>query len=110
MKIRSGFVSNSSSSSFVVVLEKRPESPEEIKEVLFKNIESITYYDYVKSTKEISERIFNDIKNFEKNSKYLIENIINGLDEWGWRYEQYKKPDGNIDWAAHDRDYEQHIS
>lgn len=35
MKIRSGFVSNSSSSSFIVAFDRYPESPEDIKELLF---------------------------------------------------------------------------
>jgi len=37
MKIRDGFVSNSSSSSFVVALDKCPESEEELEHMLFKD-------------------------------------------------------------------------
>ena len=35
MKIRNGFVSNSSSSSFVVAFDKKPETVEELKKLLF---------------------------------------------------------------------------
>jgi len=35
MKTRNGFVSNSSSSSFIVAFDKRPETPADLKEALF---------------------------------------------------------------------------
>ena len=109
MKIRSGFVSNSSSSSFVVVLEKKPNSPEELKNVLFKDKKVISYYDYSKTTEEVSQRIFNDIESFEKDSSMLLEKIVDGLDNWGLRYEKYKLASGQTDWKKHDEDREQYI-
>ena len=109
MKIRSGFVSNSSSSSFVVVLEKKPNSPEELKNVLFKDKKVISYYDYIKTTEEVSQRIFNDIESFEKDSSMLLEKIVDGLDNWGLRYEKYKLASGQTDWKKHDEDREQYI-
>lgn len=110
MKIRSGFVSNSSSSSFVVVLEKKPNSPEELKNVLFKDEEVVSYYDYSKTTEEVSQRVFNDIERFEKNSSNLLENIVEGLNKWEWwRYEKYKLANGQTDWKKHDEDREKYI-
>ena len=109
MKIRSGFVSNSSSSSFVVVLEKKPNSPEELKNVLFKDEKVVSYYDYIKTTEEVSQRIFNDIESFEKDSSMLLEKIVDGLDNWGLRYEKYKLASGQTDWKKHDEDREQYI-
>ena len=110
MKMRSGFVSNSSSSSFVVVLEKKPNSPEELKNVLFEDEKIISYYDYSKTTEEVSQRVFNDIEKFEKDSSNLLEKIIDGLDEWGFRYEKYKLANGQIDWKKHDEDRECYIN
>ena len=109
MKIRSGFVSNSSSSSFVVVLEKKPNSPEELKNILFKDEKVVSYYDYIKTTEEVSQRIFNDIESFEKDSSMLLEKIVDGLDNWGLRYEKYKLASGQTDWKKHDEDREQYI-
>ena len=109
MKIRSGFVSNSSSSSFVVVLEKKPNSPEELKNVLFKDEKIVQYYDYSKTTEEVSQRIFNDIESFEKDSSMLLEKIVDGLDNWGCRYEKYKLASGQTDWKKHEEDREQYI-
>lgn len=109
MKIRSGFVSNSSSSSFVVVLEKKPKSPEELKNVLFKDEKIVTYDDYSKTTEEVSQRVFNDIKSFEKDSSMLLEKIIEGLDNWGRGYNRYKLANGQTDWKKHDEDREKYI-
>ena len=109
MKIRSGFVSNSSSSSFVVVLEKKPNSPEELKNVLFKDEKVVSYYEYCKTTEEVSQRIFKGIEQFEKDSSMLLEKIVEGLNNWGWRYEKYKLASGQTDWKKHDEDREQYI-
>ena len=45
MKKRLGFVSNSSSSSFIITFDKVPETVEELKELLFEDQEFITKYD-----------------------------------------------------------------
>lgn len=43
MKIRNGFVSNSSSSSFIVSFDKKPSSAEELREILFGDKEYIEH-------------------------------------------------------------------
>ena len=63
MKIRNGFVSNSSSSSFVVVLPKKPEYKNDVFDMLFnKKIETIKE-EYLGSldTAQISELVYRDL-------------------------------------------------
>lgn len=64
MKIRFGFISNSSSSSFIVGFKKRPQSVEEVHEILFgKEPSYIEMYGHGLSTMEAAQRVFEDIQN-----------------------------------------------
>ena len=64
MKVRNGFVSNSSSSSFIVVLDKKPNDSKELKKVLFGNKETYKYeWDKkVYKTSDIAGKVFNDLE------------------------------------------------
>jgi len=62
MKERDGFVSNSSSSSFLIGLFRKPRSVKELKRWLFGNKDYIQWYDYGYKTIDIAKRIFNDLK------------------------------------------------
>jgi len=65
MKIRNGFVSNSSSSSFILKFDKMPESVNELKVMLYgENPPLLTTYwdDDAISTDQVSKIIFNDIE------------------------------------------------
>lgn len=90
MKIRNGFVSNSSSSSFIVCWNKKPESVEEVKSILFNNMNTVSYYDYVESTQRLAEEIFNDTK--EINKQALKDMISEQYDYWdgSWYSKGYK--------------------
>jgi hypothetical protein len=65
MKIRRGFVSNSSSSSFLVGFKKKPATKEELHKVLFGTTETHTVqpYKFVKAfdSGDLAGRIFDDL-------------------------------------------------
>lgn len=86
MKIRLGFVSNSSSSSFVVVFPRIPTSIQDTKELLFGNL---NWYDHPYPgysscdgypTEQIAETIFNDIQEQQPNSSILITKAFDACD------------------------------
>jgi len=62
MKIRNGFVSNSSSSSFVVAFSSIPNSIEEVRKMLFGDAKSISIYGYSISTEDAAKTVFNDMQ------------------------------------------------
>lgn len=66
MKIRNGFVSNSSSSSFIVAFDKYPENADDMRKLLFGDKETIDSPwkddDYNIPTQWAAEYIFNSLK------------------------------------------------
>ena len=65
MKVRQGFVSNSSSSSFVVAFPEQPKSVEDVLKMMFPGAspdEVWAVYDESKSYKEIADRVWLDIE------------------------------------------------
>ena len=66
MKTRNGLVSNSSSSSFVVIFPKKPNSVDETFKYLFNSVDGSikeSYGDKSKTHQEISNIVFDDLKN-----------------------------------------------
>jgi len=67
MKIRNGFVSNSSSSSFIIAFPKKPKTFEDIRKYIFGDIEgNDLYQDSGISYNDISEHIFKAINKASK--------------------------------------------
>ena len=96
MKVRSGFVSNSSSSSFILKFDKKPECVGEVKDTLFPNDESFHYYDYNghlcygRTVLEVAEDIFNSMVPATQksllglfNDRYAYDEALQNL---GFRY------------------------
>ena len=83
MKIRQGFVSNSSSSSFIVLFQHEPKNKEDLQEMMFpqyKSDETIGRFDCKLTISEIVEKVFNHIKNKVKNKlkDHSLEHALHG--------------------------------
>ncbi len=80
MKIRKGFISNSSSSSFVVAFPHKPESVEDLKTMMFGKQKwhyADIYDDKDILTKLIAEKVLNKIKK-EATKEEIYKSIKNG--------------------------------
>lgn len=66
MKFRNGFVSNSSSSSFIVAFPRIPLNEESVREMMFDSDDrkeiTLEYYDHVMTIEQIASRVFSDIQ------------------------------------------------
>ena len=65
MKTRQSLVSNSSSSSFIVVFPKRPESVNDVQQCMFNMVDKTIkaeYSDYSRTSREICIDVFRDIE------------------------------------------------
>lgn len=94
MKVRNGFVSNSSSSSFILKLDKVPATAEELRVILYgENSPIFTAYsgDDAVSTEQVSKIIFNDInsQNF-----FGVDGIIDKVKEEIGSFSKYSVDEG----------------
>ena len=80
MKMRLGFVSNSSSSSFLVGLKSKPNSKGELRDLMFGDLDgSISYYDYEMPIDKVVDRVFDDLKDSQPlATNDIIEEIDSG--------------------------------
>lgn len=90
MKIRTSFVSNSSSSSFIVRFPEKPTSIKKLMAMMFpgkKGDELIVRYDHVMSVRQICKRVFSDIKKIKKATKFdLLELFSDYVTRNGYYY------------------------
>jgi len=76
MKIRNGFVSNSSSSSFIVAFDRKPETINDVKEILFNGEGKIDLCGNEYNSDHVSEIILRDI-NFDPTYRRIFEVMTN---------------------------------
>ena len=109
MKIRNGFVSNSSSSSFVVAFPKKPKSYDDVYEMMFNSKEGgIQPYDHIDgmSHSQIAQRVWDDINSSMKNewdSKKVPAKKKDIIEEFSNRY-YYSVPFRNVFWIGRQND------
>lgn len=105
MKQRSGFVSNSSSSSFIVAFPKDIKlTVEAVKEYLFKDAETIEagYDDTNISTEEASRIILSEMRTQSPNDMNNLKGSCEGGLDGSPDYEDFKRKDGGIDWKPYE--------
>jgi hypothetical protein len=91
MRVRNGFVSNSSSSSFIVAFPLIPSTIQEVHKLLFGNVKAINIYGDDISTKQMAKIVFEDMKEDGfVSEKEIIEEVKSG---WFPGH-----PDLNFDW------------
>lgn len=92
-KIRMGFVTNSSSSSFIVTFNSIPTSVSETQIMLFGHDGDgmVEVYDRSMTVHDVASRVFDDIKNQQPNDIDKIKDSYEGYDEEAPRQEDYTK-------------------
>ena len=100
MKTRSGFVSNSSSSSFIVAFDKKPETVEELQRMLFGDEKhySDPYDSRSWPARTVAETVFQDMQKQGPLDREALEAAMEGVEvqdpEWHAAFEKFLKCQG----------------
>lgn len=81
MKTRHGFVSNSSSSSFLLVFPRIPSSEDDVHSIMFpKGETTVDAYDQPMSSRSVAARVYDDIQGIKESLKpaEILEEISSG--------------------------------
>jgi hypothetical protein len=101
MKIRTGFVSNSSSSSFILVLDKKPESVEELAEVMG-DCETSDYWGNTLSSEMIADIVFRDINVSDATWEDVESEYKESVMEYNWNLSY-----GSVEYDTHIKEQEE---
>lgn len=107
MKTRSRFVSNSSSSSFVLAFNKAPQNVDEMRKILFgensTGTEIVHIYDFWGqfNSQEISERVLKDLREVNESSQDFEFDVYSGYYDGLPELNGFKKG-SSYDWKAYD--------
>lgn len=110
MKIRQGFVSNSSSSSFIVAFPRDFQiSSDSVQSYLFAGQQSIVAYDWIGTfdTKQIADVVTSDMRAQTPNNHEAITEALGGHLPGAPSYEAFRKKKENgtgydYDWTAYE--------
>ena len=88
MKIRKGFVSNSSSSSFIVMFPRVPTSVDDVAKMLFGGKSTVFVGSY--PVKQVAETVFNDIQGQKMNDLEKAIELLSHSWDCPVKYEDYQ--------------------